>query len=389
MRREKLKHLTFAAIPLVLFLVVLEIGFRIYYDDHDGIIRQGFKMLSSPIYASIAAPNQQGRHETEEFSVTLRSNSRGFRDTEWTDLDAAMLGDSYVWGTGVEEAQRFSNLFAQKSGIRVGNFGLSTAGTVNELAIYRDFVRQLSPRYVFLIFYPNDIQNNAWLIDANWTGKLDDPATPLAIIESRRALPPSWPDESNLAMKNPADSALGFFLKTSMEKLKTDLDSKMVATVTGHDGRPAEIEKDMLDADSNWAPALKTYTEAITNAWKLTTASLLALEQAVREDGGKLILVYLPYQEAISLRDWHFRKQAFRLVVPDTEMDFDKPRRVVENFAIRHGVPFHDLTPALVSAARDHPGEALYYRRDGHLTVFGNRVVATSLTEYVNKSLRP
>lgn len=388
MRREKLKHLTFAAIPLVLFLVALEIGFRIYYDDHDGTIRQGFKMLSSPIYASIAAPNQQGRHETEEFSVMLRSNSRGFRDTEWTDLDVAILGDSYVWGTGVEEAQRFSNLFALKSGMRVGNFGLSTAGTVNELAVYRNFVRQLSPRYVFLIFYPNDIQNNAWLIDTNWTGKLDDPATPLAIIESRRALPLSWPDENNLAMNSPANSALGTFLKTSLEKVKKNFDSKAVATISGQEGRPVEIEKDLLDADSNWAPALKTYTEAITNAWKLTTASLLALEQAVREDGGKLILVYLPYQESVSPQDWYFRKQIFRLVVPDSEMDFDKPRRIVENFAMRHGVAFHDLTPALVSAARDHPGEALYYRQDGHLTVFGNRVVANSLTAYANESLR-
>lgn len=387
MRSERLKHLTFAAIPLALFLVSLEIGFRIYYEGHDRAIRQGFKMLSSPIYASIAAPNQRGRQETEEFSVTLRSNSRGFRDIEWTDLDACILGDSYVWGTGVEEAHRFSNLFAVKSGMRVGNFGLSTAGTVNELAIYRDFVRPFSPRYVFLIFYPNDVQNNAWLIDANWTKKLDDMATPLAIVDSRRALPLSWPDESKLAMNGSTGGALGAFLKTHLEKVKENFDSKIVETISGQEGRPVEIEKELLDGNSNWAPALRTYTKAITNAWKLTTASLLALEQAVREDGGKFILVYLPYQEAVSPQDWQFRKKMFRLVVPDAEMDFEKPRRIVEEFAMRHGVSFHDLTPALVSAAREQPGTALYYRQDGHLTVFGNRVVASSLTSYANESL--
>jgi len=111
----------------------------------DEAIRNGMKLLWSPLYASIAAPNSSGQHTTAEYSVSLRSNSEGFREQEFgkgEDLDVAILGDSYVWGTGAEQEWRFTNLLqARFAGLTVGNHGLCTAGTLNELAIYRDFVR--------------------------------------------------------------------------------------------------------------------------------------------------------------------------------------------------------------------------------------------------------
>lgn len=376
--------------PTAVVLVLLEIGFRFYYTEHDRAIREGFRMLYSPVYASIAAPDQYGRHKTAEFNVELKSNSHGFRDKEWDRrLDVAFLGDSYVWGTGVEERERFSNLFADATRLEVGNFGLCTAGTVNELAIYLDFVRVYEPRYVILVFFPNDVQNNAWMIDGKWIDRLKDPNTPIRIIESRRTLPVTWPDENKLALPRTGFSALWHFSKSQFDLIGARVMPKMKKTVSlpGVDGKPIDIETDLTTANSNWAAALKTYTKNISDAWDLTKTSLQVLNDQVRKDGGNLILVYLPYQERIHLDHWNIRKTVFRLVVPDSELDFDRPRRIVEAFARQRRIVFHDLTPALLSASKIHPGQALYYEIDGHLTALGNWVVAESLVALAGENL--
>jgi hypothetical protein len=80
-----------AAIGLGLAFVVLsilsaELVLRQVYAKKDAEIRQGMKLLSSPLYASIAVPGSTGIHRTEEFNVTLRANRLGFRERDlWLD----------------------------------------------------------------------------------------------------------------------------------------------------------------------------------------------------------------------------------------------------------------------------------------------------------------
>lgn len=62
-------------------------------------------------------PNLNLRWRTPQFDVTIRTNSRGYRedfDFDIADVDIAFMGDSFTFGQGVEAAERYGNLLASK-----------------------------------------------------------------------------------------------------------------------------------------------------------------------------------------------------------------------------------------------------------------------------------
>lgn len=73
----------------------------------------------------------------------------------------AILGDSYVFGHGVEEEETFAaRLRARWPGAQVGNFGVIGYSTDQELLLLRDVVLPLAPDLVILCLYENDILDN-------------------------------------------------------------------------------------------------------------------------------------------------------------------------------------------------------------------------------------
>lgn len=76
-------------------------------------------------------PNTTTRQikNTQDYDVTVRINSFGFRDTKDISTvgpdDYVMVGDSFVFGWGVEEEQRVSNVLETLTGRRVFNIGIN------------------------------------------------------------------------------------------------------------------------------------------------------------------------------------------------------------------------------------------------------------------------
>jgi hypothetical protein len=66
---------------------------------------------------------------TRDYDVTVRINSFGFRDTKDISMigpdDYVMVGDSFVFGWGVEEEQRVSDVLQTLIGQRVFNIGIN------------------------------------------------------------------------------------------------------------------------------------------------------------------------------------------------------------------------------------------------------------------------
>jgi lysophospholipase L1-like esterase len=91
----------------------------------------------------------------------LRVNNVGFRDRDVPEKDGkyriAVVGDSFTWGQGVDEAQRFSNLIEQAlgSGYEVFNFGKPG----NNMPEHLDVLTQalaIKPDFILLQLYIND-----------------------------------------------------------------------------------------------------------------------------------------------------------------------------------------------------------------------------------------
>jgi hypothetical protein len=111
-------------------------------------------------------PNQHAQFNHREFSVEVSINSHGFRDAEYSIERTAkkrmlVLGDSFGWGFGVEQQERFSEIIENAhDDWEVINASVSGYGTDQ---LYLSLKRQglkFKPDAVMLLFYENDFENN-------------------------------------------------------------------------------------------------------------------------------------------------------------------------------------------------------------------------------------
>ena len=147
-------------------------------------------------------PHGRDRHRTSEFDVAVRINSRGFRGGEWTAKTEGrkrvlVLGDSYAFGWGVAEEERFSDVLARRSdGWEVINAAVSGYATVQELLLLEDLAPEVRPDLVVCVFCKNDLfENGAPIV----YGK----HKPYAVVEGRELavrglpVPEPWLERSS------------------------------------------------------------------------------------------------------------------------------------------------------------------------------------------------
>ena len=170
-RREWAKNLATMLMSIVVTLLLLEGAVRIFAPQE--LVASELFLSSQPGANPMQArsarralqPNVRCRHRSDEFDVAVRINSRGLRDVEHSLAKppgvrrVLVLGDSFTFGYGVEENQRFSNLLARQlgAGWEFINSGVPTWGTADELSYLRDEGLKYHPDLVVLFFYRNDV----------------------------------------------------------------------------------------------------------------------------------------------------------------------------------------------------------------------------------------
>ena len=110
-------------------------------------------------------PGQEGEFVHRDFSVSIRINSDGLRDDEYTRDESKktlmILGDSFAWGFGVEEHERFSEILEEgHRNWNVINAAVSGYGTAQQVLYFQERGSVYRPDLVLLLFHENDFQNN-------------------------------------------------------------------------------------------------------------------------------------------------------------------------------------------------------------------------------------
>jgi lysophospholipase L1-like esterase len=111
-------------------------------------------------------PGQEGIFETPEFRTTVRINQKGLRDREHSyerqndNKRILVLGDSFAWGYGVEESERFSQLLEKSLDVEVINAGVSGYSTDQELLWYKNEGIKYETDLVVLVLAGNDVGDN-------------------------------------------------------------------------------------------------------------------------------------------------------------------------------------------------------------------------------------
>jgi hypothetical protein len=125
-------------------------------------------------------------------------------------------------------------------------------------------------------------------------------------------------------------------------------------------------------------------------AWNTTLEVLDLLRNDVIESTGQPpIMILYPSQAQIYLEVFETMKQEIKKRVPSVDLtDFDVgfPNKMMLNFCRRAQVICHDITPAVIAAARDSP-QPLYRPRDTHWNVRGNAVAAAAEAAFLRSDL--
>ena len=182
-----LRALLLVAVQLLVVLVLLEIGARIfdplgisYYPEtarfFDTMIRE--EPISYRLKPGLDAEFHHARYQV---------NSMGLRGPEIPTPKAdgesriLWLGDSIVFGIGVDNehtlpaiVERIANENTQDRKYRVVNMGVPSYNTEQELIQLETFGLGLHPDAVVLLFAANDIEAKGWVFDkrASWTADL-------------------------------------------------------------------------------------------------------------------------------------------------------------------------------------------------------------------------
>jgi lysophospholipase L1-like esterase len=142
-----------------------------------------------------------------------------------------VLGDSFAWGYGVEESERFSQLLEESLEVEVINAGVSGYSTDQELLWYKDEGVKYETDLVVLAFTGNDVGDNDRQLVNNIYYK------PRFVIQEGELVPIGYPvpqtsPHGKLIYSLSQRSALTFFLtqryfewRSLNRETKADLDS--------------------------------------------------------------------------------------------------------------------------------------------------------------------
>jgi lysophospholipase L1-like esterase len=168
-----IKNILLVIVSITIALLIAEITARLYLSDTNNAGSTGnvykFHEFNSELGWKNKA-NSYGFLEREEFTYKVNINSLGMRDKE-ISIDKpkgkqriAVMGDSFTWGVGVAESDRFTNILENKSNgkYEVLNFGVSGYGPIQYL-VQLDKILKFNPDIVFLTFcLGNDFADNVF-----------------------------------------------------------------------------------------------------------------------------------------------------------------------------------------------------------------------------------
>ena len=307
----------------------------------------------------------EGRQRDREFDVPIRTNGQHMRApadmaTRSERHRIAVVGDSFVWGHGVREEERFTDRMqlALGSAAEVLNFGIGGFGTDQYLLKIREEVLDFSPDLLLVAFFIND------LYELNTEKSQLGPPKPRFVLAG-----------AGLELRGvPVPRAAGW------DRRRDPLRLELVERIRGFLRRPPQPPpSDAPLAEHFYAP--NPQIEHLRRDRKRRLRKLLRLNDrllgAIRAEasgaGMPLVVVEVPFKE---------------FFIPDetlgalfgldrARVDFGLTQRELTRLAGKHDFLYLNPYGAFAASA---PVE-LYFRRDQHLNARGHAVLADRIVD--------
>ncbi len=151
------------ALGLTLGLVIAEVVFR--FRDDGAFPHVNVYLPDEKLGTKLEPGASQRLAFAGNPTTSLRINSKGFRGSEWPAPkpgELIVVGDSQVFGLGVEEDETFPAQLAKQSGRQVLNAGIPTYGPREYLAVAKQLVTERPGAHVVLVF---NVSNDFFELD--------------------------------------------------------------------------------------------------------------------------------------------------------------------------------------------------------------------------------
>jgi PAS domain S-box-containing protein len=331
-------------------------------EQKDGTLRSAIQIDGSEVLplAGISKKITVLCNETGNY-VTYVSDGHGFHNPPGTwdlgSLDIAAVGDSYAHGSCVPSDRNFMALIRNRYS-RTLNLGISGNGPLLELAVVKEYLPHFRPKAVLWFYYEeNDLRD----------------------LKRETKSPLLWsytkPDfnQDLLARQGDIDKSLEQFIENErllqMEKAKTAQQEDRIVS--------AQALRNILKLSTLRGKLGIVYGRGISDNEVAATVDIAELDllgeilsqakASVEAWGGRLYFIYLP--------DW------YRYGNPQLANKNREPvLRLIESLSI----PIIDLHPTF--EAQTDPLSLFPFRRFGHYTETGNRLVAQEVLKVISQS---
>jgi len=368
---------------IIVALICLETGFRLARRGEIGFDRLGWD-----------ADTQSGKsgriyEKTPEFEFSTTINQLGFRGSEISESKPSdskrvlILGDSFVFGWGVNDDQIFTTHLArelQKSPQRyqiINTAGGSLSPLVYYVRVKNRYLR-LKPDVVLMFLNYADVRedylfkrniirdSHGDIADLNplyTNGKLDT----WKWLRSKSEFLSFTYNKFNRTLRR--IQILGFW-----RYIEATLKGERIRDAMFDEDNTAGRAMEAIEYDGYFMLRDYTRAELIRKYLSETTDYIARTQELLKQQGASLTLILLPNGVQVGPEQWSKGRQRWGF---DEGRIYENPLMVNElkSFAKKIGVGFVNLTDAF----KKNNSQQLFYDRDGHFTSAGHAVLANGL----------
>lgn len=327
-----------------------------------------------PLLGWAMIPNATGAFFSREFSTTIKINSQGFRDEEFSLKKSenrtriAVIGDSMVYGFGVENNETFSTILGKKLGEKyeVLNFGVSGYGTDQYYLLLNTTVLQYTPDVVVIEFYPNDLAN------AGNSEQYDYPK-PLFTVANNSLILTNVPvprkevwDSRHFLFFQKVNFFFSYFshtwifFKNHVKAVISKFKNKQV-------GRTIN-EFDLYR---------KEYSVKYAGYQELQKEIYKKIAGITKERKISLLILYIPTKESLISNEFFIALE--RVKLDPVQYDIAKSQKVILEIAKENNLSVVDLSLSFQNKSY------YYFKNDPHLTKQGHAATADVLYQYIKE----
>jgi hypothetical protein len=342
---------------------LLPLGFRVFHDfkqpyteyDEDFVVR--------------GIPNLRLTVDTHpEYVMHVALNELGYRDPLTSGrVHALVLGDSFIFGTGVEHEQTFCEQLHRRTGTPFVNLAIGSYGPAHHVQVLARDTGAFDAKVVLMMLSLNDVEDCGRYKE--WRDRPYPRVPNPAALAAVPALPPMpWKERALDTIK----ASLTYRLVKW--NLNPDKVNRCFQTSLRH--REGALDLEFNEGILSWADPEQG---AAPQNWELFARAMAETRAWSERRGIPVAVVIVPSKEEV------YRAARLRAGgSPQFDETFSAMRRRMGQVCTEHGFVFFDLTDPM----REHverTKEQVYYCWDGHWNPRGHAVAAELTLDFLTR----